>query len=289
MNNQIDISIIIVNWNVRELLRKALLSIQKAEGSLNIETIVIDNASGDRSANMVKNDFKDVTLIANVDNKGFAAANNQGLEIATGRFIFILNPDTELFEDTLLNLVKYMELHLDVAVVSPKLLNTDGSLQPSCRRFPKLRFEIFRKLFLDQLLPKTYFNGYMMGDFKYDEEIEVDQPMGAAIFIRKNVVDQVGYMDDHNFVWFDEVDWCFQIKKADNKIMFYPGSKLYHHQGKSFKRWKNPFSGIVWQKSRFYFISKNYGKLSAYLFIAIDVLSVIFYLFVFIIILKALI
>lgn len=266
-----DISIIIVNWNVRELLYASLDSIYKTRNNLDLEVIVIDNNSSDDSVEMVKAEFPEVQLIANSENRGFAAANNQGIEIATGKYLFILNPDTELKPNTLKLMYRYMEEHGNIAAIGPRLLNTDGSLQPSCRRFPALKYEIFSKLFLDKIFPRSIFNGYMMGDFSHDYTREIDQPMGAAIFIRKEVVDTVGMMDEHNFVWFDEVDWCYQIKKAGHKIFFYSEAELYHHQGKSFKRWKNPMSGVIWLKSRHYFLKKNLGSTIATLFMVADI------------------
>ncbi|OGI01028.1 MAG: hypothetical protein A2X42_12235 [Candidatus Margulisbacteria bacterium GWF2_38_17] len=268
----IDISIIIVNWNVKNLLKDCLVSIENAKHTLVIETIVIDNASSDGSSDMVKQEFPGVILIANTMNKGFAAANNQGIAIAKGIYNFILNPDTELESDTLIKMHSFMQLRSDVGMIGPQLFNTDGSLQPSCRRFPRLRFQLFNKLFLSTLFPRTYLNGYMMGDFDYLKTAEVEQPMGAALFVRKSVVDKIGMMDDHNFVWFDEVDWCYQLKKAGEIILFYPEAKLTHHQGKSFRLWRNPFSGIVWLKSRHYFLKKNYGIVKALTYVFIDFL-----------------
>lgn len=281
-----DISIIIVNWNVKDLLYASIDSIYKSKNNMDVEVIVIDNDSSDDSAEMVKAEFPEVQLIANKENRGFAAANNQGIEIAKGKYLLILNPDTELKPNTLRLMYKYMEEHSNIAAIGPRLLNTDGSLQPSCRRFPALKYEIFSKLFLDKLFPRSIFNGYMMGDFSHDYTREIDQPMGAAIFIRKEVVDSVGMMDEHNFVWFDEVDWCYQIKKAGHKIFFYSEAELFHHQGKSFKRWKNPMSGIVWLKSRHYFLKKNFGSANAVSFIVADVLFYLIYLLLLIFIIR---
>lgn len=275
-----DISIIIVNWNVKALLKAALRSIEMATGALDVETIVIDNHSSDGSAEMVAEQFPRVTLIANKDNRGFARANNQGIKIASGNYLFILNPDTELQPDTLLQLFRFMDEHPDIAMVGPMLRNTDGTLQPSCRRFPSIWYALCDHLFLNKLFSNTRLNGYMMGDFSYDRIADVDQPMGAAMFVRKTVVDRVGLMDEHNFVWFDEVDWCFQFKKAGERILFYPDARLTHHQGKSFRLWRNPFSGLVWLKSRHYFIRKNYGVLYAVGLLLLDATFYAIYLFI---------
>lgn len=273
-----DISIVIVNWNVSDLLRQALTSIRIATGRLAVQTIVVDNHSRDNSVEMVRTNFPEVVLIANPDNKGFAGANNQGIALATGKYLFILNPDTELLPETLLTLFEYMEAHPDVAMSGPKLLNTDGSLQPSCRRFPSLWFLLSDHLFLSRVFPRSFFNGYMMGDFLFDSLREVDQPMGAAMFVRASVLPVVGLMDDHNFVWFDEVDWCFQFKKHGLKMVFNPAAVLTHHQGKSFRLWRNPFSGLVWLKSRHYFLTKNYSRLKAGLFVLVDATFYLLYL-----------
>jgi len=233
-----DLSIIIVNWNVRELLRQTLQSIRNNPAKkYSYEVIVVDNDSQDNSTEMVKKDFPEIKLIASPKNIGFAAGNNLGIKIAQGKFILCLNPDTEVLPEALDFIPIAFEKDPQLGALGVKLLNPNRTLQSSCKSFPDLDTIIWNATSLDTLFPKSkVFGKYNMTWFGHDLEMEVDQPMGAALAVRREVIDQVGIFDERYFMYFDEVDWCYRIKKAGWKIKFFPQVAIIHHWAQSTKQ-----------------------------------------------------
>ena len=276
----IDLSISIVSWNVKALLEKCLESIFREKGELNIEVIVVDNNSADGSADLIKGRFPEVRLIENKSNLGYAAANNQAIKLSKGKYVLLLNPDTEIRPDAFQKMIDFMGKHADAGALGPKLLNKDGSIQPSCMSFPTLKTALFNALFLDALFPKSkLFGKYLMSWWDHNDTKEVDQPMGAALLIRKDVIDRIGLMDEHNIFWFDEVDYCFEIKKAGFKIYFFPGAEIIHYKGESFKQWKSLVqvlrTTLIWRASRNYFFKKRYGWQTVPVLILFDIIQVL--------------
>jgi len=275
----LDLSICIVNWNVKELLKACLRSIYTNTKDISYEVIIVDNNSSDDSVEMIKTDFPDVKFIENKTNEGFTKANNQAINIAQGRYIMFLNPDTEVIDNSLNKMVRFMESHRDCGALGCKLLNTDGTLQRSCRTFPSLEVMFYSSFFLDQLFPKsTIFGKYFMTWWDFNDTREVDQPMGSALMVRKDILDKVGLFDENIFIWFDEVDLCCRIKKAGLKIYFIPEAQIKHHLSQSFKQWRSIpqiiRGAIIWRKSRNYFFKKHKGILSVFALWALDVLQV---------------
>jgi len=275
----LDLSICIVNWNVKELLNACLGSIYKETKDISFEVIVVDNNSSDDSIRMIKNDFPQVIVIENKYNAGFTRANNQAINIAQGRYIMLLNPDTEVLDSALNKMLRFMESRRDCGALGCKLINTDGSLQRSCRTFPSLDVMIYSALFLDSLFPKRrIFGKYFMTWWDFNETREVDQPMGSALMIKKEVLDSVGLFDQNIFIWFDEVDLCYRIKKAGWKIFFTPEAQIKHHLSQSFKQWKSVpqivKGAITWRKSRNYFFKKHKGSASVLALWGLDILQV---------------
>ncbi|MBU1026165.1 MAG: glycosyltransferase family 2 protein [Candidatus Margulisbacteria bacterium] len=275
-----DLSIVIVSWNVSDLLKECLASIYANQESLNLEVFVVDNNSQDNTCSMVKKEFPQVQLIENKENLGFTRANNQAIRKASSKYIFVLNPDTIVQPQALSNIVKFMEEHPDCGALGPKLLNPDGTLQLSCRSFPTLKTQLYTTLFLDNLFPKSkLFGKHLMSYWPHNEIKEIDQPMGAAILLRKETLDQVGLFDENIFVFYDEVDLCYRIKKAGFKIMFTPAAQITHYGGQSFKQWKGLKSslrgGYIWRKSRNYFFKKHYGFWTVSLLIIMDIAQLI--------------
>ncbi len=274
----LDLSICIVNWNVRELLKACLNSIYKNTKDITFEVIVVDNNSSDDSVRMVKSDFPQVRMIENKDNAGFTKANNQAIKISQGRNIMLLNPDTEVMDNALNKMVRFLESRRDCGALGCKLLNTDGTLQRSCRTFPALETMLYSALFLDQLFPKSrIFGKYFMTWWDFNETREVDQPMGSALMIKKDVLDKVGLFDENIFIWFDEVDLTYRIKKAGWKIYFTPEAQIKHHLSRSFRQWKSVpqmlRGTVIWRKSRNYFFRKHKGALSVAVLWALDILQ----------------
>lgn len=228
------LSIIIVNWNVRDDLHKCLRSIEENKPSYTYEVIVIDNASTDGTVDMITEHFSEITLICNHDNRGFAAANNQGINISQGEYILLLNPDTILHPKSLDILIKFMDSNEDVGACGPQLLNADETNQDSVRRFPSFRGALHRHTALKFLgIFKGQYKKWMMYDFKNDKQIDVDQVMGAALMARKSTIEQAGVMDERFFMYYEEVDLCYRIKKADWRIVYIPEATITHIGGGS--------------------------------------------------------
>ena len=228
------LSIIIVSWNVKEDLANCLLSIEKNPASEPFEIIVVDNASTDGTVEAVKVNFPEVVVIANDKNRGFAAANNQGVEKARGKYIFLLNPDTIVHPDSLDVLVKFMDENSDVGACGPQLLNKDGTIQPSARSFPTFRGALYRHtVFRFLRIFRKEYKRWLMKDFDHDAQKEVDQLMGSALLIRKIVIDSIGLMDENFFMYYEEVDLCYRIKQAGWRIVFMPKAVITHLGGQS--------------------------------------------------------
>jgi GT2 family glycosyltransferase len=230
------LSIIIVNWNAKELLRKCLASLYHFTEGVEFEVLVVDNASHDGSPEMVASEFPSVILIRNSDNRGFGPANNEGIERARGEYLLFLNQDTELIENSFPTLLNKMDNDTRIGLLGPKLLNSDGSVQPSCRTFPTLVSQILILLKAHNAFPRIGpVKRYYMLDCDYASEREVDQLMGAAMLTRREVIDRVGNFDENFFFWFEEVDFCYRVKQAGWSIVFTPATAVIHHKGESQK------------------------------------------------------
>ncbi len=241
------LSVIVVSWNTKDLLRACLSSLQSELKMLcpeqDCEVFLVDNNSADGSAQMAAVEFPWVKLTANSDNKGFAAANNQALAHATGDFVLLLNPDTEVKPGALRILIDFFLKHAKAGVVAPQLLNTDGSIQRSCRAFPSFIGMVFELMGLSRMFPAgskygARFREYKMLDWQHDDERQVDQPEGACLMIKRQLLDQIGTLDEGYWMLFEEVDWCFRAKKAGWEIWFTPDAQVVHHYGQSIKQVK---------------------------------------------------
>ncbi len=228
------LSVIIVSWNVRALLRQALASLYASWGPRpGLEVIVVDNASTDGSAALVAADFPQVRLIANATNRGFTGGNNQGLDVARGDYLLVLNPDTEIIGDALQQLVDYLDAHPDVGMVGPQLLNPDGSVQSSRRRLPTLPILFLESTWLQWLAPRRLLRRYYVADRPADREQPVDWITGAAMATRRAVWEQVGGFDEGFFMYSEELDWCRRIGAAGWRVVYLPSAQIIHHEGKS--------------------------------------------------------
>ncbi|MFH1427036.1 MAG: glycosyltransferase family 2 protein [Patescibacteria group bacterium] len=234
-----DLSIIIVSWNVREKLKENLKSIYEGKtllkGNLKFEVFVVDNNSKDGTAEIIKKEFSDVILIENNYNAGFAKANNQALKNARGDYILLLNPDMRVFPDTLLNMLNWMKNNKESGVASCRLVNKDGKNITNARRFPKIFDQLVIVLKLPHIFPGVV-SKYLMKDFNFSKEQTVDSVRGSFFMIRKEVLDKVGLLDERYFLWFEEVDYCQKIKKAGYKIMYTPVAKCLDYVGQSFSK-----------------------------------------------------
>lgn len=225
------LSVIIVSWNVKEDLEKCLNSLR--QNDLALEVIVVDNASTDGTVQMLA-ERQDVTVIANEENRGFAAANNQGLAVARGEYLLLLNPDTIVPAGGLQKLVDFAEKHPEAGIIGPRLLNPDGSLQYSCRRFPTIRAAMFRHTILGRLFPhEEATRDYLMQDWDHTQAREVDWVSGAALLIRRAAYDVVGGLDEGFFWGSEDVDYAFRMHQAGWKVLYSPEPAIIHAIGRS--------------------------------------------------------
>jgi len=231
-----DLSIIIVSWNVKELLKKCLQSIYDKTQGLEFEIFVVDNASKDGSALMVAAKFTNANLIASNENLGFAKANNLALEQARGKYVLFLNPDTELIENSLKTLFDLMEQDEKIVLSTCQLIYLDGTLQKNIKNNPELCDQIFILLKLHHLFQTKCLNKYLAKNFIYEKEQEVKQIMGAFMFARTEVIKEIGGFDSDYFIWWEDLDLCKRIQDLGMKIVYTPKTKMIHHEAKSFEQ-----------------------------------------------------
>ena len=260
------LSISIVSWNTEELLRQCLASLYANLGELDTEVIVVDNASSDGSVDMVTREFPQVKLIRNASNCGFARANNIAYEQSSGRYFLLLNSDTIVRPGSLESLAKYMDGNLAVGAVAPRLLNGDGSLQRSCSCFPTPFTEFLSAFSLGKLFWKSpFFARFEMSYWNFDEVREVDFAGGSCLMLRRAALEQVGALDEDYFMYTEEADLCYRLKRGGWKVMFIPHAEIVHLGGQS-SRLRPVEMAIELPVSRHRFIKKFYGPLSAALF-----------------------
>jgi N-acetylglucosaminyl-diphospho-decaprenol L-rhamnosyltransferase len=254
----LDLSVVIVNWNVRDLLRRCVESVRSAQRSISVEIIVVDNASGDGSVEMLRAGFPETVLIANPENRGFPAANNQGIAAAQGRYVLLLNPDTEVLAGGLDTLVQYIDAHHDVGLVGPQLVYPNGQVQSSRRRYPTLATLFFESTWLEPLAPRSLLRRYYMLDQPDAAVLDVDWVTGAAMLARREVIQQVGGMDERFFMYSEELDWCRRIKAAGWRVIYHPGAQVIHHVGKSSEQ-AVPARHVNFQRSKIRYTRKYHG------------------------------
>lgn len=237
------ISIIVVSWNTRDILRDCLVSVFSETQGVSYEVIVVDNASGDDTVAMLESEFPQVIRIENKENRGFAAANNQALEIACGRLILLLNSDTIVLDGAIQKVAAYMDREEDVGVVGCHVLSPDGSDQNTCFRFPTLwlltvnALAFFREAALLKRLGWAKDRSFLYPDrypyMDYARTYDVETVAGCFLMTRRNVVDQVGGLDEEFFMYGEEAEWCHRIRAAGWKVRYFPGARIIHLFGAS--------------------------------------------------------
>jgi N-acetylglucosaminyl-diphospho-decaprenol L-rhamnosyltransferase len=253
------LSIIILSWNVRDLLRKCLSSLPlEAPG---VEVIVVDAASVDGSAGMVKAEFPAVRLMAEAENLGYTRGNNLGLRAANGEYLLILNPDTEVVGEALAQMVAYMEAHPQVGVLGPQLIHPDGAVQSTRRRFPTLITAFFESTWLQPLAPRSVLSRYYALDMPEAVAAEVDWVMGAALLVRRKAYVQVGGFDEDFFMYSEEVDWCRRMKTAGWRVAYFPPARIIHHVGRSSEQ-VPAATHIRFNASKVRYFRKHHGVLA---------------------------
>jgi GT2 family glycosyltransferase len=227
------VSAIIVTWNSARDIGRCLDAL--AAQPVAAQVIVVDNASSDGTLEILRAHGQRIMLVGNGLNQGFAAATNQGIGLATGRYLLLLNPDAVLQGPALAEMIALMEANPGWGALGPQLLNRDGSVQPSCREFPRPEHFLYDQLGLPALFPRhRVFGSWRMGYFDHRSRRLVDQPMGACLLVRRDVAGLVGPLDSRRFpMFFNEVDWCYRIRQAGLVIWFDPAPRVTHHHGAS--------------------------------------------------------
>ena len=226
----VDASIIIVNWNTKDLLLNCLKSIKNREAKYEMEIIVVDNASTDGSPEAVKYQFPNVKLIVNNRNLGFAKGNNIGIEASLGRYVCLANSDIVIKEGCIEGMLRYMDAHTSIGILGPKLLNPDLTLQPSCKKFPTLWNNFCLAVGLTKIfLRSKLFCGEHMWFFPHDTVIRVEALVGAFLVVRREAIKQVGLLDENFFMYGEEIDWCKRFWNAGWEVVFYPEAEVVHY------------------------------------------------------------
>jgi GT2 family glycosyltransferase len=259
-----ELSIVIVNWNTRELTAQCLDSLRDELAALGgqAEVVLVDNASTDGSLTHLRDRLPSLHLIPNPHNAGFAAANNQGIRRSTGRLILLLNSDTIVHPGALRALLDFMSAHPQAAAAGARLLNPDGSLQPSCFPAPTLGREFWRLFHLDRLRPRSVYN---MADWRTDQPREVDNILGACMLLRREIVEQVGGMEEGYFMYSEETDWCLRIRRAGGRVYWVPQAQITHLGGQSTRQAETQMFLALYRSKIMYF-RKHHSRLHALAF-----------------------
>ncbi len=252
----IDISIIIVNWNTRQLLLNCLASIHKTVRRVSFEIFVVDNGSTDGSVEAVSSAYPAVNMIENSSNLGFARANNRALKRMQGRYAVLLNSDTLLKETSLERMLGFMERHPEAGMCGPQLLNPDDSKQNSVGDFPMLITEFVSRSLVRALFPRTYRKAFKTKHAVFTGPAVVDFVVGACMMVRKSAIDAVGRLDEDYFFLYEETDWCFRMHRAGWLVYHLPDAAIYHLGGQSMKEINLRARAESWG-SRYLFLKKN--------------------------------
>lgn len=254
-----DLSIIIVNYNTKDLLAQTIQSVMDTSKNISYEIIVSDNNSTDGSVELVKEKFPQVKLIENKENLGFPKGNNVAIKQCKGKYVLLLNSDTVVIENCLSKCIEYMNIHEKIGVLGCKIVLKDGKLDHACKRgFPTPEASLFYILKLDKLFPDNKkFTQYTLAHLDEDQINEVDSLMGAFMMLRRTVIDEIGLLDEEFFMYGEDIDWCFRIKQAGWKVVYYPEAKIIHYKGASSR--KKPYKTLYeFHRAMILFYNKHY-------------------------------
>ena len=262
----VDLSIIIVSWNVRALLERCLDSIAERLGTppgqagLSYEIIVVDNGSTDGTISLLREAFPGIQLAANTQNVGFSKANNQGMALSQGRQLLLLNPDTEIVGDSLRVMVRFMDTQPDVGALGPMLLYPDGSIQSSRRRFPTYATGFIESTILQQCSPKhRLLRRYYVLDAGDDQTQDVDWLVGACLLVRRDAYEQIGGLDERFFMYSEELDFAYRLRGSGWRVVYLPEARVAHHEGKSSEQ-VAAHRLILFNTSKVQFYQKLFGR-----------------------------
>jgi len=255
------LSILIVSYDCRELLLGCLASLRATVRTAPLEVIVVDNASTDGTVEALRAGFPEVVVIANADNRWFSGATNQAILASTGEYLLCLNPDTVCAPGAVDALVAFLESHPEAAVVGPRLLNGDGSLQPSCRNFLTSRRLVLQHALPWKFLPNRWRRRSVLEYWDHDATLRVDWLIGACILVRRSAVEEIGLKDEGFPMFHEETDWCYRFRKGGWEVWFLHDAAVTHFGGRTtIRRWGR---GLVneFYRGKHRFIRKHYGAL----------------------------
>jgi len=262
----INLSIIIVSWNVRKELADCLRSVENNKPDCEFEIIVVDNASSDGTVEPIQKEFPHTTVIANHDNRGFSAANNQAIKIAKGEYLLLLNPDTIVHKNSLDNLIKALDENPDAGISGPKLIDENGILCPSIGYIPTFRSILYSKTFFRTLgIFRSHYKKLTAQNFNYDKQNKVEQLSGAALIVRHSVMNKIGNMDESFFLYYEDVDLCLRVRNAGFKITYVPTATITHIGGMSSIQ-ISAKKRIMLYRSLFIYLRKHKGNFKTVLF-----------------------
>lgn len=266
IKNKIDVSICIVNWNTKELLRECLKSIKERTAGLAYEIIILDNDSRDESVQMVKSDYPECLIVESKENLGFARGNNEAVKNASGKYIFYLNPDTELITNAICGMFFFLEKHADFGAVGCQLVTSAGQIQYTCARtFPSPLNQFSLLAMLNKLFPQSrQLSTVEMDYWDHADSREIDCLSGACIMARQHIIDRLNGFDEAFFMYAEDVDLCYRISSEGWKIYYLAEERIFHHEGASTKKKANRhFSAIMQRASNYYFLTKHFGRIKA--------------------------
>jgi GT2 family glycosyltransferase len=260
------LSVCIVNWNTREMLGRCIRSLYARTGKdFPFEVVVVDNASIDGSAAMIRRTFPSCTLLASDQNQGFARGCNAAARLARGKYVLFLNPDTELASDALAAMVACLEQDATIGAVGCRLVNSDGSIQFTCAgTFPSARNELNSLLCLDRLFPRSRLLGSReLNYWDHMTSADVDCLSGACMMLRRDLVERLGGFDEHLFMYGEDLDLCRRIQLLGYRLRYLASEIIVHHEGAGSRKRGSHFAWILQRQSNYYFLKKHAGSLPA--------------------------
>jgi GT2 family glycosyltransferase len=279
INKKPDVSVIITNWNVGELLINCLRSLGAGLGDIQSEIIVVDNASVDNSVELVRENFSSVKVIANSENIGFSRANNMGIKKSKGRYVLLLNPDTVVSSGTVEKLVRFMDSSPDAGLAGCKQIYASGELQTTCHRMITLKRECLVALGLSKIFTQIVDYGDL--PMKATEPLQVDWVGGACLIVRRHLIERIGLFDEKIFMYGEDCDLCYRIKNLGYAVYYLPGLSIIHHRNQSAAKLSEFYSNIDHSRlylqfvSRKYVIKKHYGNLQGNIYHVLIILAVV--------------
>jgi GT2 family glycosyltransferase len=266
------ISVVIVSWNAKAFLLKCIDSIISQRGADSLEIVVVDNASKDGSPEAVKANYPQVKLIANDDNYGFAKANNIGIRVTTGDYLFLINSDVVVSEGCFAKTMRYMDEHPEIGMLGPKIVGQDGNVQRSCMGYPSLWSVLCRALALDSLFPRSkLFGSHLLTYWDHNDTRPVEVINGCFWVVRRTAMEQVGLLDERFFIYAEDIDWSKRFNEGGWQVVFFSEAEALHYGGASSSNAPIRFD-IEAQRASYQYWQKHHSRVTVLCFLLISLL-----------------